>query len=234
MNFKKVAFVLLITTSTMYPNGVLVPVHPVHEEATQQLWEGILNSDVRQVERALEQDADTTMLGGRYRETPLMTALRIYCGGLKTNKTKQKNAIAKYSIAILGSLSVGLVTLSLLNFLQKKLQRNDATAAPDANAGDKPRFSLLFIEAALNKTNIATVLAMGATFLGIMQLPITLVPASAKIVELLIEHDSDLQARNAEGNNALDILLAYFPYAYKYQDKYWYRFLRLLQKGPNQ
>lgn len=49
-----------------------------------------------------------------------------------------------------------------------------------------------------------------------------------KIIKMLIEADPDINARNKEGLSALDILRAYFPYAYQLNDPDWHELFALI------
>jgi hypothetical protein len=52
--------------------------------------------------------------------------------------------------------------------------------------------------------------------------------ASARVVELLLQQDTNFNARNAEGLTALDLLRSYHGQAHQLQDEMWYKFLTML------
>jgi|GEM_PF-5570065 hypothetical protein len=212
MNLKKFFLCSIIATSFLQP----IALHAKEDAPLTKLWTGILTSNVRLVKQALAQGADTSVRFGRYGDTALMTALRIYCHTLATPKNDTKKTIIKTATGFSAAFLTYLVIQALTN--------NDGGFDLGINAsGPSYRFKI-------GQHNILLPLAISAAFFLASNISFKVASSSAAIVELLIHAEKNAGLRNKEGITALDVLNAYFPYAYLTQDKNWYKFLYLLLK----
>ncbi len=190
MNLKKI-FLFGIAALSFHPT---LP-KTRQETPLNKLWNGVFKSDVRKVEQALAEGADLSVRFGRYGDTALMTALRIYCQSMtELPRSRFSRVVFTVSAALLSA--AGMYYLTESRFLSS--------------------------------------LALSGAYLFAKDITVKFSPASAKIVELLIKAEKNIHARNKEGITALDILRAYFPYAYQLRDENWYKFLYLLLKKGSQ
>ena len=140
---------------------------------------------------------------GQYADTPLMHAVRVYCAWLANQvQFNGKSFIKRLLISEVAGFTAGMATFLILS-------KNDI-----------PGYGFL------TKTGWSWVAASSASFLVwmLMTIPLTST-APGRVVELLIQAEPNINARNKEGLDARDILRSYFPIAYQLKDEDWFRFL---------
>src|SRR5579859_5712255 len=197
-----IAIMLMIVMTASYtPTHALAPAYTLtaqESEALNLLITGILQSSPKLVELGIKKGAPLKGRVGRYGDTFLMAALRIYCHSL-TNRSEYlyKKYIAKFGIA----LASGVITTYILYMF--------AFDHVDKIKKGKEFFSTLKKYKGLNS-------CLAGLFTGITigtLAPIGSGYAPDKVVDLLINIEPAIAARNKEGLDAQDILKAYYPIA---------------------
>jgi len=173
-------------------------------DPTGLLLIGIRESKPAYVERALKMGVDLNIRIGPYADTPLMSAVRIYCTWLVNQLQGNNKSIIKRFLA---SELLGFGTGVGLFLLLSKYN-------PNNNVGflTNSQFSWLLGTSVSFFIWLITALPLASTGPG-------------KVVELLIKAEPNINARNKEGLDARDILRAHFLIAYQLKDEDWFRFL---------
>lgn len=219
---------IIAVTLMIVMAGSYIPAHALTEapniadqesEAMDLLIRGILQSSPQLVELGLKKGASPKGRIGRYGDTFLMAALRIYCQSLAN---RAEYAYKKYLLKV----GIALISGSIITYLLYMFALDHV----DKSSVGKEFFTTIKKYKGLN----ACLAGFGAGItIGVLA-PVGPSYAPDKVVDLLINIEPSIAARNKEGLDAQDILKAYYPIAYQLKDDNWFRYLQIIKTRMGQ